>query len=69
MNDDPYAPHIMAFLDSCAFDPQYSPEDKFSKEIEHPNTPIWVKKTGIENHKYLKIVKIYCVEAAAGDDL
>jgi hypothetical protein len=53
------------FVDSCAFDPKYDPEDKaateiFSlhqekdlgiiiahstqKEIEHPNTPSWVKK-------------------------
>jgi len=54
------------FLDSCAFDPKYSPEDQASqeifqrhksdelrtldiahsnlKEIDHPNTPDWVKK-------------------------
>ena len=53
------------FMDSCAFDPKYEPEDisaheifclyeqgKFVlniahsnlKEIDHPNTPIWVKK-------------------------
>lgn len=53
------------FLDSCAFDPKYSPEDKASleifkryedgdlvviiahsnqKEVDHPNTPDWVKK-------------------------
>jgi hypothetical protein len=53
------------FLDSCAFDPKYTPEDAASlkildlykkglmvvniahsnqKEIEHPNTPSWVKK-------------------------
>lgn len=52
------------FLDSCAFDPKYAPEDRASvelfdlykkgkvllqiahstqKEIEHPNTPAWVK--------------------------
>ena len=52
------------FLDSCAFDPKYAPEDSASlelfelykkgkvllqiahstqKEIEHPNTPAWVK--------------------------
>ena len=69
MRNDSYASHIMAFLDSCAFDPKYSPEDKFSKEIfdlheqdefgltiahstekeiEHPNTPIWVKKKALE---------------------
>lgn len=53
------------FVDSCAFDPKYYPEDKAAaeifrlhqendlgiviahstqKEIEHPNTPVWVKK-------------------------
>lgn len=53
------------FLDSCAFDPKYAPEDKAAlnlfrrykncdlllqiahstqKEIEHPNTPSWVKQ-------------------------
>lgn len=53
------------FIDSCAFDPKYDPEDKAAteifclyqekklgiiiahstqKEIEHPNTPSWVKK-------------------------
>ena len=53
------------FLDSCAFDQKYSPEDKAAnqifqlyrkdelilniahstqKEIEHPNTPTWVKR-------------------------
>ena len=53
------------FIDSCAFDPKYKPEDEASveifglskskklliqiahstqKEIEHPNTPDWVKK-------------------------
>jgi len=52
------------FLDSCAFDPKYSPEDGASlllferykggdlviqiahstqKEVDHPNTPDWVK--------------------------
>lgn len=52
------------FIDSCAFDPKYSPQDEASseifrlskagklliqiahstqKEIEHPNTPAWVK--------------------------
>lgn len=52
-------------MDSCAFDPKYSPEDEASlrifslyeesaivlniaysttKEVEHPNTPSWVKK-------------------------
>lgn len=53
------------FIDSCAFDPKYEPENKASieifrlsqkgklliniahstqKEIEHPNTPNWVKR-------------------------
>lgn len=53
------------FIDSCAFDPKYEPEDQASdeifrlykdrklliqiahsthKEIEHPNTPAWVKR-------------------------
>ncbi len=53
------------FIDSCAFDPKYSPEDEASfkifelykngkiilniarsnlKEVDHPNTPAWVKK-------------------------
>lgn len=56
------------FVDSCAFDPKYAPEDKAAteifrlhkekdlciiiahstqKEIEHPNTPSWVKKEAI----------------------
>lgn len=56
------------FIDSCAFDPKYSPEDQASadifrihkqvpqqlkltiahstqKEVDHPNTPAWVKRT------------------------
>ncbi len=53
------------FMDSCSFDPKYSPEDQASlrlfelsekgelilniahsiqKEVEHPNTPMWVKR-------------------------
>ena len=61
-NIDPRLTNIL--VDSCAFDPKYSPEDKASealfelsqdskiilivahsnqKEIEHPNTPSWVK--------------------------
>ena len=55
------------FIDSCAFDPKYTPEDKSAieifnlhenitvkldlmiahstcKEIEHPNSPLWVKQ-------------------------
>jgi hypothetical protein len=53
------------FIDSCAFDPKYAPEDAASteifllhrehdlgleiahstlKEVEHPNTPAWVKQ-------------------------
>jgi hypothetical protein len=71
------------FLDSCAFDPKYSPEDQASikinqldeieelmglkithsnqREIDHPNTPDWVKrkaekliysnKTGLTNNE------------------
>ena len=56
---------VNIFVDSCAFDPKYSPEDKAStelfelskagkislivahsnqKEIDHPNTPAWVKR-------------------------
>ncbi len=62
-NIDPRLTNVL--VDSCAFDPKYSPEDKASetlfklsqenqiilivahsnqKEIEHPNTPAWVKK-------------------------
>ena len=54
-----------SFVDSCAFDPKYDPEDKAAtelfqlhkakglgirlahstrKEVDHPNTPAWVKK-------------------------
>lgn len=60
---DPRLANIL--VDSCAFDPKYSPEDKAStalfelsnagklmlmvahsnqKEIDHPNTPAWVKR-------------------------
>lgn len=86
------------FIDSCAFDPKYKPEDEASneifrfykegkfykeekliiqiahsthKEIEHPNTPIWVKQeasrliqtmlvplTEIEKKKLRQIEKI-----------
>ncbi len=56
------------FIDSCAFDPKYKPEDKASgeifdlykdgklliqiahstqKEIDHPNTPTWVKREAL----------------------
>ena len=60
---NPYKTNI--FVDSCAFDPKYDPEDKASetlfnndrlnliiahsnmKEIEHPNTPNWVKKKAL----------------------
>lgn len=55
---------VNIFLDSCAFDPKYTPEDTAAqtllmrskngdllleiahstqKEMEHPNTPVWVK--------------------------
>lgn len=62
----PINPRIINnFIDSCAFDPKYSPEDEASleifqrsekgdliliiahsnqKEIDHPNTPNWVKR-------------------------
>ena len=62
----PIDPRITTiFIDSCAFDPKYSPEDQAAlrlfelsekgdlilniahstqKEIEHPNTPGWVKR-------------------------
>ena len=58
------------WLDSCAFDPKYSPEDQASieifqrherdelkglniahsnlREIDHPNTPEWVKRKATE---------------------
>jgi hypothetical protein len=63
INIDPTITNV--FLDSCAFDPKYHPEDSASvelhqmfergklilhiahsnqKEIEHPNTPTWVKR-------------------------
>lgn len=56
------------FIDSCAFDPKYEPEDEASneifrlykdgklliqiahstqKEVEHPNTPAWVKSEAL----------------------
>lgn len=56
------------FVDSCAFDPKYEPEDRASeeifrlfkegklliqiahstqKEIDHPNTPVWVKREAL----------------------
>lgn len=62
----PINPRIVnSFIDSCAFDPKYSPEDQASqeifqrsendefflniahsnlREINHPNTPSWVKR-------------------------
>ena len=68
----PINPRIINnFIDSCAFDPKYSPEDEASqeifqrsendeiilniahsnqKEIDHPNTPNWVKR---EAHKLI----------------
>lgn len=63
MSINPFISNI--FIDSCAFDPKYKPEDEASvdifllhkeavisiqiaysnqKEIEHPNTPAWVKQ-------------------------
>lgn len=64
------------FIDSCAFDPKYEPEDRASieifklsqegkilikiahstqKELEHPNTPAWVKH---EAHKLIYTIKV-----------
>ena len=58
-------PRANSFIDSCAFDPKYAPEDAAAaelfrlhelddlslivahstrKEIDHPNTPAWVKR-------------------------
>ena len=60
---------VNSFLDSCAFDPKYAPEDDAAnkifeihrneqlgvqiahsnrKEIDHPNTPKWVKAEAAE---------------------
>jgi len=57
------------FIDSCAFDPKYDPEDKAAnevfrlheqeglgillahsnqKEMDHPNTPAWVRAKALE---------------------
>jgi hypothetical protein len=68
------------FLDSCAFDPKYHPEDKASmelyklydqgelvlhiahstqKEIEHPNTPAWIKR---EANTFIFTCKVQNVE-------
>ena len=68
------------FLDSCAFDPKYSPEDEAAlslfrrhengslmlqiahstqKEIDHPNTPSWVKREAIS--------LIYTIETSLTD--
>jgi hypothetical protein len=65
------------FLDSCAFDPKYHPEDSASlelhkmyeqgelvlhiahsnqKEIEHPNTPTWVKR---EANKFIFTYEVH----------
>ncbi|MBI4634379.1 MAG: hypothetical protein HY742_10865 [Deltaproteobacteria bacterium] len=72
----PIDPRITTiFMDSCAFDPKYSPEDQAAltlfnlsekdelilniahstqKEIEHPNTPAWVK---LEANKLIYTIK------------
>jgi len=68
------------FLDSCAFDPKYHPEDTVSmalydlyeqgdmvlhiahstqKEIEHPNTPLWVKE---QAHMFIFTYKVQLTE-------
>jgi hypothetical protein len=69
------------FVDSCAFDPKYSPEDAASealfelfqndkiilivahsnqKELNHPNTPAWVKKEAES--------KIYTIDSCLTDN-
>ena len=78
-NLDPRRTNIL--VDSCAFDPKYSPEDKASetlfklsqeneiilivahsnqKEIEHPNTPAWVKREAQS--------RIYTIETGLTDN-
>lgn len=64
------------FLDTCAFDPKYTPEDSAAKElwkryeaeeinlllthsnqreIDHPNTPTWVKQQALSMVFTLKV--------------
>lgn len=78
-NIDPRRTNIL--VDSCAFDPKYSPEDTASealfklsqeniiilivahsnqKEIEHPNTPAWVKREAQS--------RIYTIETGLTDN-
>ena len=86
------------WLDSCAFDPKYSPEDQASleifqrherdelkglniahsnlKEIDHPNTPDWVKRkaeklhysiqTGLTNNEIQQKAQILKILAGNG---
>ena len=71
------------FIDSCAFDPKYNPEDEASseifrllkdrrvliqiahsteKEIEHPNTPAWVK------HEASTVIRTLQVQLIPGEN-
>jgi len=85
------------FIDSCAFDPKYEPEDEASikvfklykdgklliqiahstqKEIQHPNTPAWVKRealnliytlpTGLTDNERKKLQEIETILAGNG---
>jgi hypothetical protein len=72
------------FIDSCAFDPKYEPEDQASneifglhktgrlliqiahstqKEINHPNTPAWVK------HEALNLIYTLPIQLTEGEVL
>lgn len=65
-----------SFIDSCAFDPKYGPEQAAAneifrldsihdlslliahsvrKELEHPNTPEWVKREGLSRIYSIKV--------------
>ncbi len=87
------------FLDSCAFDPKYTPEDQASreifqryesgelksliiahsnqKEIDHPNTPDWVKReanrllysiqTGLTDNERKEFAEILRILAGNGN--
>lgn len=73
-NIDPQ--YAQFFLDTCAFDPKYTPEDSAARElwkryeaeeinlllthsnqreIDHPNTPAWVKKQALSMVFTLKV--------------
>lgn len=84
MTHHPLNPFIAnIFLDSCAFDPKYHPEDSASmdlyqlyergelilhiahstqKEIEHSNTPLWVKQ---EANTFISTFKGQLIEEEA----